>query len=282
MSRDAGGAIGWATIRQRLEPANFSSHFGGKNDGVIHFPLQAVEFDLGTAHVATGSFELANLSLACSSCLAKPLDGWRVEIGSISSPAVGVVTAADAATPDFAVTMRLTNLHHTASSARASLWLRPDDSNSTGARIGCIANEAVSLRGWESQLLSCVPAAPLVAGFYSLEGQLSVGAASSSSSGGLTVLETNLSTVPAVGVFGSQMARTPESYAALRAVGASNFRVWVFWRYAEGTEGRYELAVQDSTIQNAVDAGMRVTLTIASRAPTWATWSKDPSGMWPD
>ena len=106
-----------------MSPVRLKGHFGGKNDGVIHFPLQAVEFDLGTAHVATGSFELANLSLACSSCLAKPLDGWRVEIGSISSPAVGVVTAADAATPDFAVTMRLTNLHHTASSARASLWL---------------------------------------------------------------------------------------------------------------------------------------------------------------
>jgi hypothetical protein len=288
----------WTTLTQLIEPAQFTSHFAGKNDGRIHLPLRAVEIDLGTARPPEGRFAIANLSLSCPvGCVAGPFGGWQVELGSSrSSAAVGVVTTEAAGASDFRAVARLVNLLHHAGSLRIAVSLYPDDVNSTGVSgvIGCLASSVVTVGGWDSHEVVCKPESALAPGFYTiraqvgqdaLSGKMPSGRATVSAvfEGGLVVLATNLSlSAPAPGAFGSQSAKSPEAYAALRSAGASNLRIWIFWRYAEGTEGRYEWSATDDQIRAAVAAGQRVTLTIASRAPTWAKWSKDPSGMWAD
>ena len=91
--------------------------------------------------------------------------------------------------------------------------------------------------------------------------------------------------------------------------------MWAFWRYCEGKEGNFEwdavnagesfsdvntqviylalgdhdhcsqtvlLCLAPSDIAMARAQGFRVTLTLASRAPEWARWAANPSGLWPD
>ena len=277
-------ADGWASIRQVLDPSSFHSHFQGAADGRIHLPISQVEFDLGTA--AASSFELANLSLSCCGCPLAKRDTWQVSTGTTISPgSIGVVTAEVATSKEFRVAVRLQNsLQRTQSLQRLSLELRADDANTsaTGGAIGCLSTRALSVEGWATELLTCRPSLPLVAGYYSIHAELiSPAAGSLQYEGGLVVLQANLSSTPAVGAFGSQYAHS--ALPELRAMGMSNLRVWVFWRFTEGKEGGpYTWSAADDQIKQAVSAGMRVTLTIASRAPTWAKWSQDPSGAWPD
>jgi len=73
---------GWATLSQLIDPAGFTSHFGGKADGQIHLPLMAVEVDLGSTQPPVGQMQIANLSLTCVGCVAEPFGGWDVELAS--------------------------------------------------------------------------------------------------------------------------------------------------------------------------------------------------------
>jgi hypothetical protein len=95
-------AGGWRLIEQPLRAQNFTGHWMGADDGVIHLPLTTIEIDLvSPAAGDIGRFSLANLSLSCgagggsdcSSALEQPFASWEVALGSTASPsAVGVVT----------------------------------------------------------------------------------------------------------------------------------------------------------------------------------------------
>jgi hypothetical protein len=293
----AGGE--WRLLEQPLRAENFSAHFMGADDGVIHLPLTTIEIDLvsPTAGVV-GQFSLANLSLSCGggssdcSALEQPFAAWEVAVGSTGSlSTVGVMTVEAAASPSFAVTVQLANLQQEPSSLVVSISLVPDNANSTisgsasARRVGCVVARRVPCAGWGSAVLSCVPSAPLLAGFWTIEANLSSphGGANSIFEGGLAVISQNLSAAvhSSGGTFGSQLAHTADHTLALGAMGALNYRAWMFWRYTEGREDNYEWQGPDRDVAYARAAGLRVTLTIASRAPTWATWSEDTSGSWP-
>jgi hypothetical protein len=178
----------------------------------------------------------------------------------------------------------------------ASISLVPDNANaSSSSGVGCVAAKLVPCAGWGSAILSCVPSTRLLAGFWSIEAHLSSTASATQHTrlfeGGLAVIPQDLSTVVVAtdddkrasvpGIFGSQLAHTKDHTLALGSMGASNYRAWMFWRYTEGQENSYEWTGPDRDVSDARAAGLRVTLTIASRAPTWAAWGEDKSGAWP-
>lgn len=287
----------WRLVEQKLHAENFTAHFMGADDGVIHLPLAKIEIDLVSPTAGgVGQFSLANLSLSCSgsggsdcSALEQPFASWDVALGSTASlSTVGVATQEVTAGPSFAITVQLANLQQEPSSLVASVSLVPDNANASGvSRVGCVVAKRVSCAGWDSAVLSCVPSAPLLAGFWSIEARLMSSGSTQHTAlfeGGLAVILQNLS-VPVDakgrGAFGSQLAHTKDHTLALGAMGASNYRAWMFWRYTEGHEGNYEWTGPDRDVAYARAAGLRVTLTIASRAPRWAVWSQDKSGAWP-
>ena len=85
----------WSLLEQPLRAENFSAHFMGADDGLIHLPLTTIEIDLVSPTAGgVGQFSLANLSLSCGgggsdcSALEEPFAAWDVAVGSTASVAV--------------------------------------------------------------------------------------------------------------------------------------------------------------------------------------------------
>jgi hypothetical protein len=272
----------WSTINQPLTAAAFVSHWGGAGDGVLHFPLK--EALIAISKRAPTYFGLANLSVACDGCAgAGAFDVWRVDLEP-SGASAGVTPASAAAS--VGARLRVVSLVGGGAPSpplSVSVALRPANANESGVSdVPCLPATALPLRPWESRVLQCAPASSLTAGYYVVGARACVGDGKcGDSEAGL--LLTAPDATAAAGAFGVQMLGAAQDGrgAAARLMGATGVRVLAFWRYVESSQGSYEWAATDAAVAQAAAAGMRVTLSLLSRAPTWAKWSADPSGDWP-
>lgn len=276
--------------------AGLGTHWGGANDGVLHYPLAAVGIGVDKAGSSkVGSVLLANMSLVSATA---PNVTVRRAL-SVGFPA-GIAYSDELVQGNkaFVVNTTLTNVLKGGSRSFSLQFKSPSGASIAATGPGCSAPLAVE--GWAEVTTQCALVLPPVSGggsfigyfpfLQSLEllydGTDSSSTGSTSDSGhihtsigdtvpfesAIVVLNRSTAPLPAAGrVFGCQFLPGVEGSARL---GIMHTRQQIYWQWMQRNsateEPDWSSGEVDDSIKQASKRGMGVVVDLRSEPPDWA------------
>jgi hypothetical protein len=249
----------WSEVEVPLTPAVFGAHWSGANDGVIHFPLQAILIATMPGP-ATQEVLLKNLRVAVDE--VPPGGGWQ----TVVKPGLpfGIALVGESVRYE----IRCQNLLERPQSGRLTL-----QAQGVGEEPRQIAQWPLAAGPWEAQSFSFdLPSD--TPRYVQLKAVLT-------DDSGATVQSTTsaLAVLPRPRHMGEA---APDCYFGLQGggdaavaerLGAKALRLFFFWRFTEGKRGDVRWDVLDRFVRGAQEHKMAAMVTMDLRAPAWAGWN---------
>ena len=250
----------WETIELPLNKDEFTSHWGGANDGKIHFPLRQILIAVSSTKGEQGVFWLRDLAVKTR----ERRETWQIEV-STNQP--GQVHFADS--PSVNIAVAVDNRLREERNVPISIKVCDLDRNT-------IAYHTVEKQfaAWQRQSIDLSVETP-GPGFFSVVATI----------GKDTEKETG------EGAFG--VVRKPErfrqrdadSFFAMHVsdpeiaarIGVHFTRYFHFWRYTESRQGRYTHATD--YVAGCLAAGIDVMMCLDYREPSWLKPRTQPNGL---
>lgn len=252
----------WARVEIPLRPERFGAHWGGANDGRLHFPLQAILVAVSRGP-ERGSMRLSNLYVVQDGVPAsRQLAVWvapDVLCGIVLSD-----TQEPGARTGFEVTVQ--NRLERDLAAQLSVMVRGTDGET---RRALTADVRLGPWGRRAERVS-LPADRV--GYWQLTAEVASGDARTPAFSGVAV-------VPRPRHYGEDapgcyfgLQFIPDFEAAER-LGAKAVRLAPGWRWAEPRRGEIRWAdYLDPDVRQARQHGMAILMTLQAIAPDWAAW----------
>lgn len=249
----------WTRVEIPLTPESFPNHWGGANDGVLHFPLQIVLF--GT-HRGPEQAEILASDLFMISERLPPDGRWTADIqpGTPSGIAFGG--------EESVYGVRVLNRLEDQATCRLSVTRQ-----AVGGEPETLVTRELQVPGWDALKVD-VPMPTGEIGYWRVSATMSEPGAENASemvSGLAVVPEPRHYGRPAPdSYFGMQHIRDME---AAERLGAKSVRLGAGWRWAEPRRGEvlWERTL-DPNIRLAIQHGMATLYTIEANPPNWASW----------
>jgi len=251
----------WARIEVPLEPSSFGAHWGGANDGVLHFPLKAVLIavprgpDLGHLLVS---------DLYVNSDAVTPEQRWSMNIqpGCPSGVAlrgekvVYTVQVVNRVEQDATCEMTVNSQRAGGAPETSGAWQLPVPAWGDRTVSFTLPTDRLGYRQVNANLKPLTGDAPPPA-------------------------VSGLAVVPRPRHYGKS---APDEYFGMQSLtdmeaaerlGCKAVRIGTGWRWVEPTQGspRWETIV-DPTVQNALKHHMSTLFTVESVAPGWIAWNR--------
>lgn len=250
----------WSEVEVPLEPSSFSGHWSGANDGVLHFPLQAILIATMPGPPNQEVF-LRNLYVTVDE--VTPSEGWQ----TVVTPGVawGVALVGE----DVRYDIRCQNRLERPQSGKLTLYAQ----NVGEEAPRQIAQWPLNLEPWTAQNLRLdLPSdAPR---YTQLKAVLTddAGVTVQSTTSGLAVLPIPRHYGQAAPdcFFGLQ---TGGDAAVAERLGAKAMRLFFFWCFTESRRGDVRWDVLDRFIRGTQEHNMDAMVTMVLRAPAWAGWN---------
>ena len=251
-----GGA--WSLAQVPLTTTAFTHHWGGANDGQLHFPITAVLITVGRGPDQR-EFRVSNLHVEQATIAPEE----RLRMVVVPSGASGVLLEGETAAP----VVKFINRTEQPLSTAAHMLARTTAGTATEGVL------PVTLQAWEQKE---VPA------WIRLE----------TSTPGYTQLEVSATLPdarPVRAVSGLAVVPRPRHYGqaapdcyfgiqhlndfeAAERLGAKALRHFLFWRYTEVQQGQLGWGATDAAVQGAEQHHLDVQLTVVLTAPGWIGW----------
>jgi hypothetical protein len=252
----------WTRIEIPLDTKRLGSHWGGANDGVMHFPLTRVLIAAGNKP-ASAQVWVSNLYAVTDTLL--PEDRWKVVV----EPSVPMGVAF----PDEAASYRVTLINRLERQAKCEVALRTQE---PGAQPAPMQTDSLTLAGWQQKEYTLRPSTKRL-GYQRLSVDLR-----DAEGGDLPSITSGLAVVPqprhygkaAPGCyFGMQIIGDME---AAERLGAKAIRYFFSWIYSEGRQGLIRWEEQSDPLMAAArEHHMEVLFSVQAQAPGWIAWN-DP------
>lgn len=236
----------WETIELPLNQAAFSSHWGGADDGVMHFPLREVLIAASSPSGVRGEFQLRDLAVKTRD----RGETWRIEIAT-EQP--GQIHLPD--DPRICLTVTVENRLRSARAAPLSVEVFDLD------RKPIASHQVEHLVGaWQRQTieLSIQPPGP---GYYPV--LVKAGGETAEGAFGVVPRPRRFRQRDADSFFAMHVS-DPEVAARL---GVHFSRHFHFWRYTESQAGQYKHAID--YVDACLAAGIDVMMCLDYREPGW-------------
>ena len=246
----------WTEIELPVDAEHFRQHWGGANDGEIHFPLKRI---LIAANKATTKGELRLADLAVGVAQPTAAETWQLRL--LPPPPSGIVFASEPAP----LTIRVQNRLQTERTARVEVTARTD----RGVELE--ATPQVKLPGWTSADVA-FPLPTKGFGYRAVEAVLKAGD---------TVVgeaESGYAVVPKPRTYGQA---SPDSYFGLQFItdyeaaerlGCKAIRLATGWEYLRLSNGEYQWEALDHAFASAKEHHFDVLYTLYVHAPAEFGW----------
>jgi len=255
---------GWTRVRLPITPKTFTHHWGGANDGKIHWPLNRLL--IAASAPGRGHFLLRDVTILTADAAAR----WRL---SFTTPEPGNIGFVEESPPSIIISGR----NNTGAMVDAELRcaITRDDGVEVFSRKERAPIKKWELREWRWPLPSSEP------GHYRVLAELT------SDTNILARCEGAIGMVHRPSRFASD---DPDSFfglhvndpAAAARIGVKWTRVFRQWRWIEGTKGHF-FWPDEVTIDAARAMSMRVMVTLDAHPPAWAEKGLIAPGqsLWP-
>ncbi|MDI9585130.1 MAG: sugar-binding protein [Acidobacteriota bacterium] len=250
----------WTRVEIPIVPESFGNHWGGANDGLLHFPLRVVLFA-----AARGPDQAEILASDLFMVVDDPdkAGRWTSEI-SPGTPS-GIAFPGEPST----YSVRVLNRLEQAAACRLSV-----SRQAIGGEPEVLLSRDITVAGWDAQQVD-VPVPTGDIGYWRIAATMT-----DAGTGGTSETVSGLAVVPEPRYWG-QFA--PHSYFGMQHIqdmeaaerlGAKSVRIGPGWRWVEPRRGEvlWERHL-DPRIQSAVEHGMSTLYTVEAIAPNWAAWN---------
>lgn len=252
----------WVHNEIPLEPGSFGAHWGGANDGVLHFPLKAVLIAIGRG---PDSGELLVSDLYAEVDRITPAERWGITVQP-DCPS-GVALRSEPVTYEVRVANRVQE------PAAGDLVVSVQEGAAEGTEVGRCR---VDVPAWGEQSMSLpLPTGRL--GYRRITARMhgAAGEVMSETVSGLAVVPRPRHYQKAApdGYFGMQHITDME---AAERLGCKAVRLGTGWRWAEPNQGRvmWEDMV-DPVVASGVQHQMTILMTMEAIAPEWISWQRE-------
>jgi len=240
----------WKRITLPLTKEKFTAHWGGANDGKIHFPLGNVRLAAATTKGGKGHFLLRDVAIA----VAEPKRTWKIDV---TTDQPGHVHFTDE--PKVNVSATIGNRLRQQRQVPVTIEIVDLDRRKIASR-----KSVVPFAPWGSQAVELSIDSP-GPGYFRVLVHVGDGALLEKGEGAFGV-------VPKPLRFGR---RDPQSFfgmtlydpASAARIGVHWHRHFHFWRYTEYNQGRYKHATE--VIKRCLEAGIDVMMLLDYREPRW-------------
>lgn len=247
----------WSHVQIALKPESFGAHWGGANDGKLHYPLQTILIAVSRGP-DTGELLVSNLYAELDS--VTPDDRWQVVFAPQAPSGIALVGEQTGC----AVHLR----NRLEREANCTLTITKQR---FGAEPETLLQEAVTVPGWgQTERTLDLPADE--PGYWRLRAELSMPDAQTQTISGLTVVpRPRHYGLPAPDCyFGMQHIRDME---AAERLGAKAVRDAPGWRWAEPWEDHVKWEEYlDPSIRSLREHNMAILWTAQAIAPDWIAW----------
>ena len=250
----------WEHVELPLTQEQFRSHWGGGNDGKIHFPIQSILVACISAKRGKGSFLLRDVAIRTT----EPKKTWQIDVRTDAPGHIHFTQD-----PKIKTSATITNRVRETRKAAVTLEIVGLDRREIASKT-----ETVLFEPWSTQTVRLSLDSP-GPGYFHVSAEIGDGTANERSDGAFGVAHRPVR-------YGQRDAdsffamHVSDPLAAAR-IGVHWSRCFNFWKYSESSRGRY--GHRGDYVKACLEAGIDVMMCLDYREPSWLKPKTDAQGL---